>query len=113
MKRSLNVVRCAAVLLLLPFFCVSRNTAITGPVPFPAQAIAGHTFPDGRSCQCGDNSCICSPGEMPVNVTATSRQSNSAVSNRESNRQPLAPVSQPGLAALVLALLVTVLLRMR
>ena len=109
MKRLLG---CAALMLVLPF-CVSRNSAITSPDPFPTQAFAGHTFPGGRSCQCGDDGCICDPGEA-ANVRATSSQSNTGISNRELNRQPISLDSEPGLAALVFSLLIIVLLlRMR
>ena len=108
MRRLLG---CAALMLALPF-CVSRNTAITSPDPFPMQALAGHSTP-GAWCECGAPGCICDPGEELEILTATSGQSNIEVSTNELTGQPLAPDFEAGLVVLILALFVTVRLRMR
>ena len=109
MKRLLG---CAVVMLALPF-CISRNTAITNPVPFQSQALAGHTMPNGLvECSCGAADCICDPGETPQSIKATSPQSNTDVSNKGLAGQPNAPVTE-GMAMLILAVFFAVLLRMR
>ena len=110
MKRLLG---CAVMMLVLPF-CVSRNTAITNPVPLQSQALAGHSTSNGLiECTCGAFDCICDPGETPQSLKATANQSNTSVSNKGLAGQPNAPDTEQGLAMLILAVFFAVLLRMR
>lgn len=113
MRKPLVVLSCVASILLFPAF-VSHNTAISYPVPFQTEALAGHSAANGLlPCDCGAIGCICDPGEQIQTVRATSTQSSTAVSNKGLTSQPPAPDTEPVLAGLILALLFTVILRMR
>ena len=108
--RKRLVIAAVCIMVLPPLFSPSHSGKITTSTPLAIVALAGHSHVGGYACECGDEECICDPGEQPNTNTAAS---SSASSGSKGVNQGSAPDVDLASGILALALVFLFWLRMR
>lgn len=112
--RKLFVLAAVCILALPLWSSSSQGEDLVNSAPFATVAIAGHVTPSGRYCNCDDTGGVCSSGEQPGN-NLTVAPSSQPKSDRNADPSNLGSVPDFdfGSGAMLLAIAVMALLRMR
>ena len=101
--RLLSVAICILTLPIL--FSSFTDNKLTYSTPFATVVFAGHSVGTNAYCECGDQDCICDPGERPMGAHRGNRAI-SDTTDKDASSTGEAPSPDFGTGAMLLALIV-------